>query len=55
MIFCPVCGYETIVINSRDYKDNTIRRRRECVNCGTRFSTIEAPVEKNKGDHKNGK
>ena len=45
---CPQCGArDTRVIDSRDLEDSaTIRRRRECVACSTRFTTyerIEAP------------
>lgn len=40
---CPACGFkETKVVDSRPIEDNTsIRRRRVCVNCGTKFSTYE--------------
>ena len=40
---CPVCNYkETKVIDSRVASDGiTIRRRRECLKCGFRFSTYE--------------
>jgi transcriptional repressor NrdR len=40
---CPVCNYqETKVIDSREGSDGmTIRRRRECLKCGFRFSTYE--------------
>jgi transcriptional repressor NrdR len=40
---CPFCGYcEDKVIDSRISKDGTeIRRRRECLNCGKRFTTHE--------------
>lgn len=40
---CPTCeGRETRVIDSRDLEDAaTIRRRRECVSCGARFTTYE--------------
>lgn len=37
---CSKCHNPTIVIDSRD-EFNHVRRRRECVNCGYRFSTIE--------------
>ncbi len=44
---CPTCNYvESKVIDSRATEDNsTIRRRRECHQCGTRFTTFEM-VEK---------
>jgi transcriptional repressor NrdR len=40
---CPVCNYkETKVIDSRVALDGiTVRRRRECLKCGFRFSTYE--------------
>jgi transcriptional repressor NrdR len=40
---CPFCSYgENKVIDSRISKDgDAIRRRRECLNCGKRFTTYE--------------
>ena len=40
---CPACGHlETKVTDSRVSADGaTIRRRRECLKCGFRFSTLE--------------
>ena len=40
---CMYCGcYESKVIDSRSTDENTmIRRRRECVKCGRRFTTYE--------------
>lgn len=40
---CPFCGCDdTIVKDSRNADDNTaIRRRRECPECGSRFTTFE--------------
>ena len=40
---CPFCGHEeTQVKDSRPTDDNTaIRRRRQCVDCGARFTTFE--------------
>ena len=40
---CPFCGCDdTQVKDSRDADDNTaIRRRRECSECGSRFTTFE--------------
>ena len=38
---CPYCGFaDTKVIDSRD-ADDGIRRRRECLSCGERFTTFE--------------
>ncbi len=40
---CPFCGAEdTKVIDSRGADDSiTIKRRRQCIVCGRRFSTVE--------------
>ena len=40
---CPQCGErDTRVVDSRDLDDSaTIRRRRECMTCTTRFTTYE--------------
>ena len=40
---CPFCGFaDTKVIDSRLGREgNNIRRRRECVDCGRRFTTYE--------------
>lgn len=40
---CPVCNFgDSRVLDSRPVEDsNSIRRRRECPNCGKRFTTYE--------------
>src|SRR6266571_3301752 len=40
---CPFCGHiQDKVVDSREAKiGDTIRRRRECVQCGRRFTTYE--------------
>lgn len=40
---CPYCGHtEDRVLDTREQKDgDTIRRRRECLGCKARFSTVE--------------
>ena len=40
---CPYCSYsESKVIDSRPAEEGTtIRRRRECLSCGKRFTTYE--------------
>lgn len=40
---CPFCGYgESKVVDSRPAEENSsIRRRRECLSCGKRFTTYE--------------
>ncbi|MFC2010444.1 transcriptional regulator NrdR [Chloroflexota bacterium] len=38
---CPFCGYDdSKVIDSREVNDG-IRRRRQCLSCGSRFTTYE--------------
>lgn len=48
--YCPSCGADTTVINTRENQNGTIRRRRECLICGQRFTTREvfAGVDKRK-------
>ena len=44
---CIFCGYnDSKVVDSRYLKDTSIRRRRECLTCGKRFTTYET-VETN--------
>ena len=44
---CVFCGSgESKVVDSRYLKDTAIRRRRECIKCGKRFTTYET-VETN--------
>jgi transcriptional repressor NrdR len=39
---CPFCSSETRVIDKRETEDlGANRRRRECLNCGKRFTTYE--------------
>jgi len=40
---CPFCGsLDSKVIDSRHIEEsNSIKRRRECLTCGKRFSTFE--------------
>ncbi len=44
-MYCPFCGkQDTKVIDSRLASEGTqVRRRRECLNCGERFTTFESP------------
>ena len=40
-MLCPFCSYnDTKVVDSRDAADS-VRRRRECLRCGLRFTTYE--------------
>lgn len=41
---CPVCGGETKITDSRGEVD-AVRRRRECCECGHRFSTLELDAD----------
>jgi len=45
---CPYCSYgETKVIDSRESENGSfVRRRRECIKCGKRFTTYER-IERN--------
>jgi len=39
---CPYCGSESIrTLETRNSQNNTIRRRKECLDCGRRFTTYE--------------
>ncbi|NIO37338.1 transcriptional repressor NrdR [Candidatus Bathyarchaeota archaeon] len=39
---CLYCGSESIrTLETRNSQNNTIRRRKECLNCGRRFTTYE--------------
>ena len=40
-MYCPECGVDTEVIDSRHDKHGRIRRRRQCKNCAARFTTYE--------------
>jgi len=41
---CIECGEDTKVLTTYQNKDGRVRRRRECVDCKTRFTTHEHPV-----------
>ena len=41
---CPLCKGQTIVVDSRPH-DNDTTRRRECLACEYRFTTIEVSRE----------
>ena len=38
---CPYCGYEDSKVNDSRPIEDRIRRRRECLQCGKRFTTYE--------------
>jgi transcriptional repressor NrdR len=53
---CPYCGAKTLrTLETRDSPDNSVRRRKECAECGRRFTsyeyveTIELMVKKKDG------
>lgn len=53
---CPYCNQEGIrTLETRDSQKNTLRRRKECLNCSRRFTTyeyietVELMVRKNDG------
>jgi len=41
---CPVCGGDTKINDSRSSGER-LRRRRECLKCGHRFTTIEVDAD----------
>lgn len=41
---CPYCGSETKVVESRPQEDSVLRRRK-CVDCKARFYTTEIDLE----------
>jgi transcriptional regulator NrdR family protein len=41
---CTVCNGKTAVKESVHRADGSIRRRRECTECGRRFSSLEYPA-----------
>lgn len=41
---CPNCGAKTRVVDSRSHEDSKSRRR-ECSDCGFRFSTVEIDAD----------
>lgn len=45
MKYCPKCGQELSVCNSRVREYGYIHRRRDCKECKIRISTIELPTE----------
>jgi transcriptional repressor NrdR len=55
-MICPYCGSENLkTLETRDSENNTVRRRKECGQCGKRFTTyeyietVELMVKKNDG------
>lgn len=43
---CPKCGSDNIFVrDTRDIKNNRIRRRRDCPDCQYRFTTVEQQLD----------
>ena len=41
-MLCPVCGGDSKVLDTRTNENvNSVKRRRECIKCGKRFTTYE--------------
>jgi transcriptional regulator NrdR family protein len=40
---CPTCGHGEHRVMRTDADDGVLRRARECLRCGKRWHTIEAP------------
>ena len=38
---CPTCGGDTTVYSTKEMEDGIVVRRRKCVQCGTKFQTVE--------------
>ena len=43
-MLCPKCNSSQVVVVDSRISDKTTRRRRECLDCKVRFSTLEIPV-----------
>lgn len=41
---CPICGGKTKIYDSRP-DEETVKRRRECLECGYRFPTMEIDAD----------
>ena len=41
-MLCPICGGDSKVLDTRTNENaNSVKRRRECIQCGKRFTTYE--------------
>ena len=47
-MMCPKCTCDTHVVDSRFRSDERWYRRRECLQCGYRFTSVEITVEQYK-------
>lgn len=41
---CPSCGHKRLMVLETRNVDGVLRRRRQCLACGERVTTIEVPV-----------
>ncbi len=46
MKYCPKCGSESDMKDSRPREGNVLARRRHCVKCGERWGTIEVSLSR---------
>jgi transcriptional repressor NrdR len=42
---CTSCYEPTRVLETRHRPDGAVRRRRECTDCGRRFTSVERPAD----------
>lgn len=44
---CPKCGAKRVIVQNTDVRTDgrVVSRRRECIECHHRWSTLEVPVE----------
>ena len=47
-MICPICGCATTVLQTWENDKFEYKRRRECLDCGHRYTTIEMVIEKPK-------
>lgn len=45
---CPTCGHEGSGIIKSGREPDTVRRRRQCCQCGFRWTTVEIPADAHK-------
>ena len=44
-MICPKCGGKTRVDSTTNQHDNTVLRRRQCIECKLIFGTVECIIE----------
>lgn len=52
-MMCPECGGKMEVLETREVRDGTIRRRRVCAECGRRCTTYEKEPKKKRFNMEN--